>query len=141
SNTSGTPTGSVTFLDNGTSLGTSSLSNGQATFSTSTLSVGSHTITAQYGGDSNFTGSSGTTTQTVNAAQAGFTITASPTSASVRAGKTATYTVTVTASGGFTGTVQFSGSWTGPNPTFSPPSVTGSGSSTMKVSTTGVPRG
>ena len=141
SNTSGTPTGSVTFLDNGTSLGTSSLSNGQATFSTSTLSVGSHTITAQYGGDSNFSGSSGTTTQTVNAAQAGFTITASPTSASVRAGKTATYTVTVTASGGFTGTVQFSGSWIGPNPTFSPPSVTGSGSSTMKVSTTGVPRG
>jgi hypothetical protein len=42
-----------------------------ATYSTSTLSVGSHSITAVYGGDTNFAGStSSTLTQTVNAAPA-----------------------------------------------------------------------
>jgi len=54
----GTPTGAVTFLDGGTSLGNGQLSvvggKAQATFSTSTLAVGVHTITASYAGDGNF---------------------------------------------------------------------------------------
>ena len=142
-NTSGTPTGTVTFFaDSTTNLGTASLSNGQAKLSTSTLSAGNHTITAQYGGDSNFTGStSAGISQVVNAVPADFTISASPSSVSVKHAKTASYTVTITPSGGFTGTAQLSGSWAGPNPTFSPASVAGSGSSTMKVSTTGVATG
>src|SRR5262249_52682825 len=62
----GTPTGSVTFLNRTTSLGTVSLdSSGVATFTTSGLSAGAQAITAVYGGDSNFTGSQGTATQTV----------------------------------------------------------------------------
>ena len=66
----GTPTGTVTFMDGTTTLGTGTLdSNGQATFQTSTLTMGPHTITAVYGGDSNFTASTSTAlTQTVNAA-------------------------------------------------------------------------
>ncbi len=46
----GTPTGTVTFLDGTTSLGSAvSLSaKGQATFTTNSLAAGSHTITAQY---------------------------------------------------------------------------------------------
>jgi hypothetical protein len=48
------PTGTVTFKDGGTVLGTGTLNaNGQATFTTSSLSVGSHSITAAYGGDAN----------------------------------------------------------------------------------------
>jgi hypothetical protein len=45
------PTGTVTFKEGSTTLGTGSVSNGQATFATSALTVGSHAITALYGGD------------------------------------------------------------------------------------------
>jgi hypothetical protein len=56
---SGVPGGMVTFKDGTTILGSHSVdSKGQATFSTATLSVGSHTISAIYGGDNHFTGSS-----------------------------------------------------------------------------------
>jgi hypothetical protein len=64
----GIPTGTVTFTNNGSTVGTGSLKgNGQATFTTSTLSSGSHSITAVYGGNSSFSGStSAVLTQTVN---------------------------------------------------------------------------
>jgi hypothetical protein len=65
---SGTPTGTVTFYDGSTVLGTGTLSGGVATLSVSTLSVATHTITATYAGDSNDVGSSGTCCQVVNAA-------------------------------------------------------------------------
>ena len=45
-------------MEGTTTLGTGAVdSNGQATLTTSTLSVGGHTITASYGGDSNYTSS------------------------------------------------------------------------------------
>ena len=48
----GTPTGTVTFLDGQTVLGTSPVNaSGVAEFITSTLSAGGHTITGSYGGD------------------------------------------------------------------------------------------
>ncbi len=52
----GTPTGTVTFLDGGTPFGTANLVNGVATgnFTAATLPGGNHTVTAVYGGDSNF---------------------------------------------------------------------------------------
>ncbi len=63
---SGTPTGTVTFMDGATSLGPGTLSGGVATLSTSSLTVGGHTISVVYGGDSNFTGSTSSgVTQTV----------------------------------------------------------------------------
>jgi hypothetical protein len=58
----GTPTGTVTFLDGGSAIGTGTVSGGQATFTTSALGAGSHTITASYGGDSDFAGSTGSLT-------------------------------------------------------------------------------
>jgi hypothetical protein len=52
---SGSPTGSVTFFDNGTPIGSSALNaSGNATITTSTLTVGLHTITAMYSGDTTF---------------------------------------------------------------------------------------
>jgi hypothetical protein len=57
----GTPTGTVTFYDGGSSIGTAPVSTSQgvttATLTTSSLSVGTHAITASYGGDSNYVAS------------------------------------------------------------------------------------
>ena len=65
----GTPTGSVTFKDGTTTLGSGPLSSGKATFKTTTLSVGSHSITAVYAGSSYFvTSTSSVLTQTVKQA-------------------------------------------------------------------------
>ena len=54
----GTPTGTVTFMDGSTVLGSATLNgvagNDQATFSPSSLSPGAHNITAVYGADSYF---------------------------------------------------------------------------------------
>ena len=62
----GTPSGTVTFFNGTTSLGTGNLSLGVATFTTSSLAIGSSSITAVYAGDSNFTTStSAAVTQTV----------------------------------------------------------------------------
>jgi uncharacterized repeat protein (TIGR03803 family) len=48
---------SVTFMEGTKVLGTGSLSSGSATFTTSTLPVGTNSITAAYGGDGKFGGS------------------------------------------------------------------------------------
>jgi Bacterial Ig-like domain (group 3)/Pro-kumamolisin, activation domain len=54
----GTPTGTVTFKDGTTTLGTGTLnSSKKATLAISTLAEGTHSITAVYGGDSDFIGS------------------------------------------------------------------------------------
>jgi hypothetical protein len=54
----GTPTGTVTFKDGATVIGTGTLNAAaQATITTSSLSVGSHSITAVYGGNAIFAGS------------------------------------------------------------------------------------
>jgi uncharacterized repeat protein (TIGR03803 family) len=63
---SGTVTGKVTFYDGNTKLKAVALSGGQAKYTTSKLTAGTHTITAKYGGSTNFDGSSDSLTQTVN---------------------------------------------------------------------------
>jgi hypothetical protein len=66
----GIPTGTVQFqIDNVNSGSPVTLSGGSASFSTATLTVGAHTITALYGGDGGFLGSSGSMTETVLSAQ------------------------------------------------------------------------
>ncbi len=52
----GTPTGTVTFFSGTTSLGTGTLSSGVATLDTTALPAATNSITAQYAGDTNFTG-------------------------------------------------------------------------------------
>jgi len=62
-----TPTGIVTFMDGGTTLGTGALTGNQAVFSTSALVGGGHSITAIYSGDSIYASStSAPLTQSVN---------------------------------------------------------------------------
>ena len=66
-----------------------------------------------------------------------FSIAASPASQTVTQGGGTSYTATVTASGGFTGVVNFSvsGLPSGASASFNPTSVTGSGASTLSLST------
>ncbi len=66
-----------------------------------------------------------------------YSVTATPASQTVTQGNSTTYTVTVSPTGGFTGTVNFgvSGLPTGATATFNPASVTTSGSSTLTVTT------
>lgn len=55
SGTAGVPSGTVSFSDGNTPLGTATLdNNGKATLTVTSLGVGSHTITASYVGDGNF---------------------------------------------------------------------------------------
>ena len=65
----GTPTGTVTFMNGTTSLGTNPLdSNGVATYSTNLLPVGQDIITALYGGNTTYSSAtSGGVIETVNA--------------------------------------------------------------------------
>ena len=101
----GTPTGTVTFSDGATTLGTGTINaSGVATYSTSSLSTASHTIAATYGGTTNFGTSSGTVNQTV-AANGVFTIAATPSTQFVRGAATTYYNVTVASVSGFTGPV------------------------------------
>ena len=63
----GTPDGTVTFLDSGTILGTTTLSGGTANFTNAVLALGNDTITVSYAGDSAYSAStSAAITQTVN---------------------------------------------------------------------------
>jgi hypothetical protein len=112
----GTPTGTMLFVIDGSNAGSASLTGagGQATasYTTSSLSVGTHTITAIYGGDSNFAGSTGSLAngQIVKQVSATSTSTAVTSSANPSApGQSVTFTATVTPSGGGTptGTVLF----------------------------------
>jgi hypothetical protein len=62
----GVPTGTVTFVDGATVVGTGNLNvNGIATFATSALTIGSHTITASFGGSANQAASSAMLSQSV----------------------------------------------------------------------------
>ncbi|HET6457517.1 MAG TPA: Ig-like domain repeat protein, partial [Nitrosopumilaceae archaeon] len=69
----GIPTGTVTFFDGSTILGTGTLNGGVVMFSTSSLSPGSHHITASYSDNSNYEPSTNTAlTQTVQYKFGGF---------------------------------------------------------------------
>jgi Bacterial Ig-like domain (group 3)/FG-GAP-like repeat len=104
------PTGTVTFMEGTTTLGTGTLSaTGVATYATTALPVGSNSITAVYGGDNNFSGStSSAVTVTVNAVVVNPSFALSNTgniTASPGATSGNTSTIGVTGSGGFGGAV------------------------------------
>jgi hypothetical protein len=99
-------TGTVTFKDSGTSIGTGTLSNGTATLTISLLATGSHSITAAYGGDGNYAAStSSTLSGSVNKANSS-TSTVTSTANPSTFGSPITLTTTVSPSWA-TGTVTF----------------------------------
>jgi VCBS repeat-containing protein len=111
SGTAGTPTGTVSFLDGASSLGSATLdSTGAASFTTSSLPVGNHSITASYSGDSNFNaGTSSTLMQIVNLDVPTVTVSVSPNPSVFGQPVVATATVSASApgSGTPTGAVTF----------------------------------
>ena len=131
STTSGSPTGTVNFLDNGTPLGTVTVSNGVATFSSAALPVGNNVITAVYSGDTNFSpstasGSSGATTVLITPLDFSIKLTSQSIVQGVY-GTTRQFTFHLAPIGGtYPGVVQLQASPTGPilaTYTFSPASI------------------
>ncbi len=109
---SGTPTGTVTFLDGATVLHTARLSGGKASYTTSAfaLGVGSNSITVKYSGSSSLAASTSVVlAQTVNQDPTSTTVTT--TTSTVVYGQKVTFTATVKAnspgSGTPTGTLTF----------------------------------
>jgi putative nucleotidyltransferase with HDIG domain len=98
-------TGTVTFQDGETILGSSTLSDGTATYTISTLSIGTHSITAVYNGDANFAGSTSSAIDlTVNKASVALSLSSSLGTSTE--GRLVTFAATVTDTGA-TGTVTF----------------------------------
>jgi hypothetical protein len=99
-------TGNVTFMDGGLTLGTLPLdASGIASLSVSSLVVGTHSITAQYSGDSSHDGStSSTLSQTVNKASTTTTLTSNHNPSKI--GQAVTFTATVSTPTA-TGVIQF----------------------------------
>jgi PKD repeat protein len=109
---------------------------GNVTYSTPGTYVASFTVTDNGGAVSQ------PATRTINVAD--FSLSATPVSRTVLAGGSTTYTATVTAGTGFSGTVTFSvsGLPSGATASFNPASVNASGSTTLSVSTnTSTPAG
>jgi len=108
---SGAPSGTVEFFDGATSLGTASLNAfGVTTFATSALTTGTHQITAEYAGDTSYTGSTSTVlSQVVNPKPLTPTTTTATSSTNPSVfGQTITITATVAGEGGTpTGSVTF----------------------------------
>lgn len=133
---SGSPTGTVAFFDGTTALGNGNLTGtGQATLTTSSLALGPHSITASYSGDANFSPSvSSVLTETAE----DFTLSTNQNSATVAAGQTATFTLSITPESGFNQSVNLTCSGAPPPSTctISPSSVTVNGTSASTVTVT-----
>ena len=138
----GTPSGSVDFYDSttgtgqGAYLGSISLNAGTATLPISTLTTGWHSIWAAYDGDTNFTASSGSTSQTVQMAATTTVASSAPNPSSY--GQSVTLTASVSAvspgTGTPTGTVDFYNGGTD----LGSASLDGSGTATLTTSTLGI---
>jgi hypothetical protein len=101
----GTPTGTVTFLDGATTLGTGTLASGVATYSTSALAVGSHSVTASYGGDTNFSASVSTEVAVTVTAAPGFTLSNGGNITLAADASPSATSINVSPANGFTGSV------------------------------------
>ena len=113
----GTPTGNIEFFDGGTPIAVCAAGTGRplsglnATCQVTYSAIGSHTITAQYLGDTNYnaSASSASITQVVNQASTttGLASSANPSVAGQQVTYTATVSVTAPGSGTPTGSVTF----------------------------------
>jgi Big-like domain-containing protein/VCBS repeat protein len=99
----GAPTGNVTVSDGAGDFCTATVGTGSCAISLPT--AGTKTLTASYPGDTNFNSS---TSAGVTQSVWDFSISASPTSQTIKAGQKKIYTITLTPLGGFTGSVALS---------------------------------
>jgi pro-kumamolisin-like protein/Big-like domain-containing protein len=142
------PTGTVTLFNGSTPISgtptyrsTNGSSSGPALLQASltTRFTAAASISAQYSGDSNYTGSTSTATQVT---VSDFSLSAKATGITISApGGSGTSTISVAPSGGFNGIVSFSCTVSptvteDPTCALSPTSVTGSGNTTLMISTT-----
>jgi hypothetical protein len=97
-------TGTVTFTNGATILGTANLINGFASFQTNMLPAGSQVITATYGGDANYNTASDDVIQVVNKTASITNLSSAPNPSTL--GQSVTFTATVTPITA-TGTVTF----------------------------------
>jgi len=106
--TAGVPTGSVGFYSGATLLGSGTLNSaGVATYNTTALAVGQDVVTAKYAGDTNFlTSTSSSATITIVAAN--FTFTLPSQSFTTPSGQPVLTTMTLSATGGYSGSIVFS---------------------------------
>jgi arabinogalactan endo-1,4-beta-galactosidase len=127
SSAAGTPTGTVTFLNGSTQLGTDSLNaSGVATY-IGTLSPGVNSLTAHYAGTTAFTASSSTS---ITVTEPDFSLASTSTSIAVTPGSNASASLSITPVGSYNGTVTMSCSsaLSGVTCSFSPLSYTLDGS-------------
>jgi CSLREA domain-containing protein len=139
SQTSGAPTGTVTFYNNGTVLMSEPVTAGVAQLTTLLPAGAMAAITATYQGDNNFLTSTSSNSATVVVASLDFTFTNTGTSAYTAApGAVATYSFALAPlNGSYPGPVSFSvtGLPTGATASFTPGSVAVSGGATPVVMT------
>ena len=109
------PTGTVTVTASTGENCSTTTSNGRCTLTF--LTGGQRTVSASYGGDSNFGSSSTTTSVLVTVGD--FSISATPSSQTIPSGHQASYTITLTPINGLTGAVNLSCSGAPPNSTCS----------------------
>jgi hypothetical protein len=101
-----TPTGTVTFLDGNTVLGTAALdATGTAVLTTSTLTGGQHNITASYSGDAV---TSASVSSPITEVILDYIFQALPGSLTIQGGQSGTATLNVIPLGGYSQAVQFS---------------------------------
>ena len=108
------PTGTVTLqIDGGTNFGgttvaNQALSNGAATYSATFTTTGPHQVLAQYSGDATHAPSVGVGAVTIGTTSSGkgtFALAATPSTLTVTRGSSGNENITITPSGGYTGTV------------------------------------
>jgi hypothetical protein len=133
------PTGTVTFTDGNTVLGTSIVSAGSASVTPTISAAGTHIITAIYSGDDNYVGQTkATLIQTIDAPASTYLLSANPASATLLPGQSAQFVITATPNPTSSDTVTFScGSLPqGISCSFSPSSLTLSGSNPASTTLT-----
>jgi hypothetical protein len=102
-----TPTGTITFTNNGTVLGTVAVNTaGLATLSV-TLGTGTNLITASYSGDVSYAPSSSAATSITGGAATHFSMTLNPGSLTVQSKQHGTTTLTLTSISGFSDTLDY----------------------------------
>jgi hypothetical protein len=137
-------TGTVSFYDGTTLLGTASVNGGGASFNTASLALGAHNVSAVYSGDSNFNrNTSGTVSAAVTSLAPAFALSSASSALALAQGANGVVPLTLTANATFSGPVNLTCSGAPSNAScgFSSTSVVltagSSATATLVIGTTG----